>query len=108
MRDIEEAVCMLTLETEPVKVGRTVQCQHLIPALNVWAAQSLYTAVCMYVWMTSQLNIDFISKLCGHQCFGLFFEMLSIHIFTTRNLQTSGGLVQESSVYTVNVTPSIL
>ena len=51
-------------------------------------------------WMTSQLNVGLISKLRG-DVLGLFFDMLSMGICTTRHWQTSGPLVQELIVYTV-------
>ena len=47
---------------------------HLIPALNAWAARAIYTTACLIAtsrflgmdeWMTSQLKIPLIRKLCG-------------------------------------------
>ena len=50
---------------------------------------------------TSQLNVVLIRKLL---CAWFIFDILSISVFTTRHLQTSGQLVQELNVGTVPVT----
>ena len=51
----------------------TVQCRHLIPALNAWAAWALNTTahpiairfLVMDAWMTSLVNVALIRKLLG-------------------------------------------
>ena len=51
-----------------------LQCRHLIPALNAWAAQVKYTPVCQIAiqfpgqldaWITSQLKVALICTICG-------------------------------------------
>ena len=54
---------------------QVLQCRHLIPALNAWAAWALYTTTLpiaallsfldIDAWMTSQMNVALIRKLRG-------------------------------------------
>ena len=58
----------------------------------------------MDAWMTSQLKVAMSRKLRGpSMCFAYICDMLSIGVSTTRHGQTSGRLLQELSVRTVQV-----
>ena len=58
--------------------------------------------LCMDAWMTSQLNVALIHKLRGSlMCLDYVFHMLSMGVCTTRHWQTSGLLVQELNICTV-------
>ena len=58
----------------------------------------------MDAWITSQLNIALICKLCvSLMCLTYLFDVLSMGVCTTRHWQTSGELVQELNVCTVCV-----
>ena len=55
-----------------------LQCQHLIPALNAWVNTQQQTwlppsFLGIDAWMTSQLNIALIRKLCSMDVLGLYF-----------------------------------
>ena len=68
-----------------------LQCRHLIPALDPWAASRKYTTarlqpsfLGMDACMTSQLKVAFICKLTWDVAvLGLFFDMLSFGYRTT-------------------------
>ena len=63
----------------------------------------LYMDACL----TSQLNVALIRKLPGSlMCLNYYSMLLSMDVFTTRNRQTSGRLVQELNVCTVHVSDS--
>ena len=52
-----------------------------------------------HAWMTSQLKVTFIPKLCGSlMCLAYIFDMLSKGVCTTRHWQVSGQPVQEVNV----------
>ena len=53
--------------------------------------------------MTSQLNVALFRKLGVAHVLGLCFDILSKGVRTTRHLQTSGRLLQELSVCTVQI-----
>ena len=63
-----------------------VQCRHLIPTLNAWAARACNTLLharlrscipVMNAWMTSQLNVTLMNKLRGSSmCYANSFGML--------------------------------
>ena len=92
-----------------------LQYRHLIPALNEWATRAWYTTACPIA-----------CQFPGHGCMddpiaergfdsqatwvlgvlGVFFDMLSMGVCTTRHCQTSGRLVQELNVCTVDWTPA--
>ena len=87
-----------------------LQCQHLIPALNAWAAWAKYKTTCPIATQFPghgcmndlQPNVTLIRKLRGSlMCLSNFIEMLSMGVCTTRQWQTSGQLVQEFNVCTV-------
>ena len=94
-----------------------MQCRHLIPALNTWAAQTWYTTArpiatqspglgCMDDLRTKR---SFDSQTIGSLvCLPYLFEILSMGVCTTRHKQTSGRLVQELNVCTVAVSGKVL
>ena len=61
-------------------------------------ARKNYTTACplchpvSLAWMTSQLNVPLICKLCN--VFGLFFDVLSMAVCTTKHWQTSDQPMQ--------------
>ena len=57
----------------------------------------------MDAWMTSKLNVALVCKLRGSLvCLAYSFGMLAMCVFTTRQWQTAGRLVQEFNVCTVS------
>ena len=95
---------------QDVEDSSYLQCRHLIPALNMWAARAEYTTArsiathfpwhgCMY---DLQLNVALVRKLRGSlKCLAYFLDMSFMVVCTTRHWQTSGRLVQELNVCTV-------
>ena len=90
----------------------TIQCGHLIPALNAWKARAKYTTACLITTQfpghgcinDPQLNVALVHKLRGLLlCLAYFLEVLSIGVGTTRYWHTSGRLVQELNVCTVPI-----
>ena len=75
------------------------------PRYNTWPHARLPPSFMVTdAWMTSQLNVALIRKLCGPlKCLAYFFGMLSMGVCTTRHWQTSGPLVQELNDCTVSV-----
>ena len=87
----------------------TLQCRHIIPALNAWAARAYYTTARPIGTQihghgcTDYLKIE---RRCYYyiqviDVLGLFFDMLSMGFYTTRHWQTFGRLVQELNICTV-------
>ena len=87
-----------------------LQCQHLIPALNAWAALVHYTTACpiatQFPWRGCMGDLT-IEPSLGKQAtwviavLDLSFDNLNVGVCTTRHCETSGGLVQKLSVNTV-------
>ena len=80
-----------------------VQCRHIILALNLWADRALYTTACPIA--TNFLGYGCRKDLITIHTFDLqstwVIDMLFVDVYTTRQWQTSGRLVQELNVCTV-------
>ena len=95
-----------------VRVFLELQCRHLIPALNGWAARAKYMTTCSVAthfpghgcMNDLQLHVTLIHKLRGSlMCLSHCIDVLSIGVCTTRQRQTSGQLVQELNACTARI-----
>ena len=95
-------------------VCEELQCRHLIPALNTWAAWTHNTiarpigTLLPRHWSKEDLPTErsFDSQATWVMIIdvlGLFFDMLSMVVCTTRLWQTSGRLVQYLNVCNVSI-----
>ena len=93
-----------------------IQCQHLIPALNAWAARAEYTTAhpiatqfpghgCMYD-LTTERSFDS-QAMWVINVFDFLFDMIYMGVCTTRHWQMSGRLVQELNVCTLGTCISL-
>ena len=101
--------CLPSVNHRPWKVWficHSLQCRHLIPALNAWAARPKYTTACLIVnqssghgcdhmSLASQLNVALIRNLRGSLMCLAFFDMIC-QVFV--QLGTGRRLVQELNV----------
>ena len=89
------------------KLKHYIQCRHLIPTLNAWAARAVYTTACAIA--TQFPGLGCMDDLTTKRSFdsqaawvidvlGLFFDMLSMSVCTIGHWQTYGRLVQELNV----------
>ena len=84
-------------------ISSHIQCWHLIHVQNVWAARAWYTTARPVVTqfldhgcmddLTIKRTFDS-QATCVIDVLGLYFEMLSMGMCTTRHWQISGRLVQ--------------
>ena len=87
-----------------------IQCRHIIPSLNVWAARVKHTTRgpittnfpglgCMYD-LTTEHSFDLQATMVIG-VLGLISGMTSMGVCTTRHWQTTGRLVQGLNICTV-------
>ena len=114
MRTTLSGRAISTCNQQVYRLHADLQCRHLIPALNAWAAWTLYTNAhpnaTQFRWHgcigdhTTKRSFDSQAMWDSRatiDVLGLFFDMLPIGVCTTGHWETSGRLVQELNVCTV-------